>query len=117
MLYDQIERTIGKYGRHHELATLAACAMLDEDPAAMAEDMKDVDAFLDQQKGYGFFGIDRKTRLMHAAMIVSDEYMPRGEVDTAALSGTIAMLIAQQIATCAIIASTTATTAASSSHS
>ena len=82
----------------------------------MAEDMKDVDAFLDQQKGYGFFGIDRKTRLMHAAMIVSDEYMPRGEVDTAALSGTIAMLIAQQIATCAIIASTTATTAASSRH-
>lgn len=116
-LYDQIEQTIGKYGKHHELATLAACAMLDEDPAAMAEDMKDIDAFLDQQKGYGFFGIDRKTRLMHAAMIVSDEYMPRGEVDTAALSGTIAMLIAQQIATCAIIASSTAASAASSSHS
>jgi hypothetical protein len=91
--------------------------MLDADPGALVKDMMEVDAFLEQQKGYGIFGIDRRTRLMHAAMIVSDEYVPRGAVDTAALSGTIALIIAQQMAMCAVIASTTVATAASSSHS
>ncbi len=116
-LYDMIGQSGGKYGKHHELATLAALAMLDADPGALVKDMMEVDAFLEQQKGYGIFGIDRKTRLMHAAMIVSDEYVPRGAVDTAALSGTIALIIAQQMAMCAVIASTTVATAASSSHS
>ena len=116
-LYDQISQNRGKYGRHHELAPLAALAMLDAPPDALARDMMEVDAFLERQKGYGFLGLPGKTRLMHAAMIVSDEYMPRGEVDTAALSGTVAMLIAQQMAMYAIIASSAASSASSSSHS
>lgn len=116
-LYELIGQNNGKYGKHHELAVLAALAMLHADPDTLVRDMMDVDAFLEQQKGYGFWGLDRKIRLMHAAMIVSDEYVPRGNMDTAALSGTIAMLIAQEMAMCAIIASTTATTAAASSSS
>ncbi len=116
-LYDMIEREIGKYGKHHELAVLAALAMLPAEPGALVRDMAEIDAFLEQQKGYGFFGIDRKTRLMHAAMIASDAYVPRDAVDTAALSGTIATLIAMQMAMCAVIASTTAAAASSSSHS
>ncbi len=116
-LYDTIERNNGKYGKHHEMATLAALAMLNSDPDVLAQDMLEVDAFLAQQKGYGFWGIDKKTRLMHAAMIVSDEYTPHDAVDTAALTGTIALIIAQQMATCAIIASTTASSAAAASNS
>ena len=116
-LYDMIGRNDVKYGKHHELATLAALAMLKADPDALVRDMMDVDAFLERQKGYGFFWIDRKTRLMHAAMITSDEYVPRGNVDTAALSGTVAMIIAQQMAVCAAIAATAATTSAAASHS
>ena len=99
------------------MATLAALAMLNADPDTLTRDMLDVDAFLELQKGYGLLGIDKKTRLMHAAMIVSDEYVPHDAVDTAALTGTISLLIAQQMAMCAIIASTTAATAATSSHS
>ncbi len=117
MLYDTIERNSGKYGKHHEMATLAALAMLNADPDALAGDMMEVDEFLAQQKGYGFWGIDRKTRLMHAAMIVSDEYVPRGAVDTAALTGTVSLIIAQEMAMCAIIASTAASSAASASNS
>ena len=114
-LYDAIERNGGKYGKSHELATLAALAMLNAEPDQLARDMMDVDAFLAEQKGYGFWGVDRKTRLMHAAMIVSDKYAPREAVDTAALTGTIALLIAQQMALCAIMVSTTAASAAASS--
>lgn len=116
-LYDMLAQHGVKYGKHHQMATLAALAMLDADPDALARDMIDVDAFLSGQKGYGFFGIDRKTRLMHAAMIVSDEYMPRDAVDTAALTGTIALIIAQQMAACAVIASTAAASTASSATS
>ena len=116
-LYDLIERNNGKFGKHHELATLAALAMLNAAPDALAQDMMAVDAFLAQQKGYGFWGADKKTRLMHAAMIVSDEYVPRDAVDTAALTGTVSLIIAQQMAMCAIIASTSASTAVASSNS
>ena len=115
-LYDSIERNGGKYGKHYELATLTALAMLKADPEDLARDMLEADAFLAEQKGYGFWGLDRKTRLMHAAMIVSDEYTPREAVDQAALASTLALIIAQQIAMCAVIASTSATTAAAASH-
>ena len=114
-LYDLIEQNSGKYGRHYELATLAALAMLKAEPEELARDMADADAFLAQQKGYGFWGTDRKTRLMHAAMIVSDAYVPRDAVDRAALTGTLSMIIAQQMAMCTIMASTAAASAAASS--
>ena len=114
-LYDAIERNGGKYGKHHELATLAALAMLKADPEELARDMMEADHFLEAQKGYGFWGIDRKMRLMHAAMIVSDEYVPHDAIDRAALTGTISQIIAQQMAMCAVMASTAAASAAASS--
>ncbi len=115
-LYDAIERNGGKYGKHHELATLAALAMLQATPEELAKDIMEVDGFLANQKGYGFWSLDRKTRMMHAAMIVADEYVPHDAVDRAALTGTISMVIAQQMAMCAIMASTIAASAASSSN-
>ncbi len=115
-LYDAVTQHGGKYGRHYELPTLAALAMLDADADTLARDMLEVDAFLSGQKGYGFWGIGKKTRLMHAAMLVSDEYMPRKSVDTASLAGTLALILAQQMAMCAAIAASTAASA-SASHS
>ena len=91
--------------------------MLKADPEELARDMTEVDSFLAEQKGYGFWGVDKKNRLMHAAMIVSDEYVPHDAVDRAALTGTISLVIAQQMAMCAAIAATTAaTSSASASH-
>ena len=113
-LYDAIAARGGRYGRHYELATLAALAMLEADPDTLALDMMDVDLFLAAQKGYGFWGLDRKTRLMHAAMIVSDEYTPRGSVDTVALTGTISLIIAQQMAMCSVMAASAASASAAS---
>ena len=76
----------------------------------------EVDEFLSSQKGYGFFGPGKGVRAMHAAMIVSDQYARREQVDTAAMAGTLAMIIAQQMAMIAVMAGTTASAAASSSH-
>ncbi|MBQ6383298.1 MAG: DUF4003 family protein [Clostridia bacterium] len=107
-LYDAIERNGGKYGKHYELATLAALAMLKTDPEELARGMMEADSFLAEQKGYGFWGVGKKQRLMHAAMIVSDEYVPHDTVDQAALTGTISLIIAQQIAMCAAVAASAA---------
>ena len=93
-------------------------------------DLLDVDTFLEQQKGYGVLGMDRKTRMMHAAMLVTDEYStrqnqaegiafrtpanpsPQTALETAALAGTLAMLAAQQAAACAAMSAAAASSLA-----
>lgn len=116
-LYDAIVAAGGKYGREYQLATLAALTILPVDIAAAAADIMDVDEWLSHQKGYGIWGLDRRTRTMHAAMIVADDDAPSRTVDAAAFTGTIAMVAAQQSATCAaIIASSAAASAAASSN-
>ena len=115
-LYEAIEKAGRKYGKHHELSILAALATMKIVPDQAARDIMDADAFLAEQKGYGALGMDKKTRLMHAAMIVSDEYVPHDTMEQVSLTGTISMMIAQQMMMCAVMASTTAAAAAASAH-
>ena len=133
-LFDAIHAAGGKYGRHYELATLAAVSILEADLSQIVEDMLAVDGFLSGQKGYGFFAMDRKTRMMHAAMLVSDEYCARDTAFTALLTGslsemasqtaaqnaimtsTMAMLAAQQAAMCAMMTSAAASSASTSGN-
>ena len=115
-LYDALENAGGKYGKHYQLATLAALSAADADIRTLTEDILDVDYFLENQKGYGFFGLDRRTRLMHAAMIVSDQYTLRESVDQAALAGTLSMIIAQQMACCAAACAASSASSAAAAH-
>ncbi len=115
-LYEALRNAGVKYGRYYELATLAALAVMDVDLSTVTAEIQEADEFLSRQKGYGFFGPGKGVRAMHAAMIVSDQYAQREHVDTAAMAGTLAMIIAQQIAMIAVMAGTTASAAASSSH-
>ena len=114
-LYDRILESGGKYGRNYQLPTLAAMAGIDADPELLVREMMEADRFLAGQKGYGALGMDRRTRMMHAAMLVSDAYSPREQVDTAAMTGTVSLIAAQQAAMCAVIVSSTASSAAASS--
>lgn len=114
-LFEALWNADVKYGKYYELSTLAALAVMDVDLPTVTEEIREADEFLASQKGYGFFGPGRGVRAMHAAMIVSDQYAAREQVDTAAMAGTLAMIIAQQMATMAVIASTTASSAAASS--
>ncbi len=116
-LYDTITCSGGQYGKHYELATLAALAMMKQDPWTLARDIMKADAFLAQQKGYGFWKIGEKTRMMHAALIVSDAYVPHDTVDQAALTGTLSLLIAQQMALCAAMISADAAASVSAAGS
>ncbi|MBR3741833.1 MAG: DUF4003 domain-containing protein [Clostridia bacterium] len=115
-LYESLRNAGVKYSRDYELATLAALAAMDVDLPTITAEICEVDEFLSSQKGYGFFGPGKGVRAMHAAMIVSDQFATRDQVDTAAMAGTLAMIIAQQMAMIAVMASASASAASSSSH-
>lgn len=105
-VYQGLKNAGRKYGKYYELAVLGSLSLLSTDTNTIIEDMLSVDSFLAQQKGYGFWGIDQKTRLMHAAMLVSNDYAKKSNTNTAAITGTLAMIAAQQAAMCAVIAAT-----------
>lgn len=111
-LYNALKEAGVKYGKYHELVALASLAMLPVAKETLVEDMKAVDEFLAEQKGYGIFGIDKKTRMMHAAMIVACDYEKSDNAEVAALVGTLAMVAAQQAALCAVMISSAAAASA-----
>ena len=75
--------------------------------------MISIDNLLDVQKGYGAFGFDKKTRLMHAAMLTADLYEDTDNAQAAVSASALAMIAAQEAALmAAIIASSTAANAA-----
>ncbi len=116
-LFDEVERAGRKYGKYHELAILASIAMMEGDAREMTTDMMDADGFLAGQKGYGFWGVDKKTRLMHGAMIVSNIYGGNETVAAATVTSSLSMVIAQQMAVYASVAAASAANAAvNSSH-
>lgn len=118
-LFEALKARGHKYGTDYELATLGVLATLPAPQESVVNDMLDVDEFLSRQKGYGLFGISKKQRLMQAGMLVTTDLASQpGIMQTAAISSTIALVIAQEVAMCAAItASTTAVSHSSSSSS
>ena len=115
-LYEALRNADMKYGKYHELVVLASLALLPVTKEVLVEDIKAVDAFLSEQKGYGFLGMDKKTRRMHAAMIVASDYAKSENAEIAAITGTLAMVAAQQAAMCAVIAASAAASSAAAGN-
>ena len=106
-LYNALHEAGIKYGHAHELSTLAALSLTEVDIPVLVEEIGQVDAFLKGQKGYGILGPGANQRAMHAAMIVSDQYTSHKDVNTAAMTSTITMIVAQEMALCMICCATT----------
>ncbi len=115
-LWDSLKNAGRKYSKRYEVAVLAAFVLNEFDLSEAVDDILEVDKFLETQKGYGVFSIDKGTRLMHAVMLVSADYAGNTVSSTTAVATTLAMVAAQQAAMCAIIASSAASTAAASSN-
>ncbi len=118
-LFHAIEEGGGKYGKDHHLPILAALSLGKRFQEDLARDILELDGLLSQHKGYkGIFGMDKRTRAMHAAMLLSLQERPDGPtelVNAAAQQATLAMIAAQQALMCAVIASSAASSAAASS--
>lgn len=113
-IYEAIKSEGRKYSKYYELSVLVSLSLTENGINEIVSDVLEADAFLAEQEGYGFWGIDKKTRLMHAAMIVSGMYSDNNNGNTAVITGTLAMLAAQQAA---MIAAVTASTVAAASAS
>ena len=104
------------YGRDYQLTALAVLAISRQDTGSLLENILATDDFLKEQKGYkGIFDFDRKTRLMHAAMLVSLMDEENAVPDAGILTSTLVMVAAQQAAICAMIACSAASSSAASS--
>ncbi len=116
-LYNRIRNRKHKYGKSFELAVLAILSLVD-DMDRVVDDIIETDNFLSKQKGYGFLGIDKIQRIMHAAILVSKDYVSGDKsqlINTALLGGTVSLVIAEQAAFLASIAAANAAAAASAS--
>lgn len=110
-LYHGLEQSGRKYGKNYELGVLAALTLLSDSIEIMIEDILAVDDYLSGQKGYGLFGMDKKTRLLHAAILVMDERADEETLQNASatwLTGTLAMLITQQVVAASVAAGSAA---------
>ena len=117
-IFDALKARGLKYGTGYELATLGVLTLLDVDRNLLIQDITDAEAFLKGQKGFGAFGVGSRQRLMYAGMMASCDYVPDlHSMQTAALNGVVALVIAQQAAICASAAAASAAAAASSSGS
>ena len=113
-LFNTLDSAGCKYRKGFEMVVLGILSTMSFDKTDVVNEIVETDEFLATLKGYGGFGIDKKTRLMHAIMLVINTYSSNNVSNTAAFTGTLSMLAAQQAAMCAVIASTVA---ANASHS
>lgn len=119
-LFQTLKNKGYKYGTSYELATLGVLALLPEDPEVLAEKMIQVDQYLSHQKDFGVLGVGKRQRLMYAGILVAGEYagnMEHMNLNSAAISSTISLVIAQQVAICSAIAASSAAASSSSSSS
>ena len=121
-IFNAVEAAGGKYGKDWQLPILAALSLGQRFQEDLARELLEIDALLSQRKGYkGLFGLDKRTRSMHAAMLLSlrDEAEPKQPVElvgAAAQQAALAIIAAQQALMCAVMASSAASSAAAASH-
>ena len=118
-IYDAVSSRCKKYGRSYELPMIAVLSFLDLPVETLAEEVAEAEQYLHTQKGYRtIFGFDRRTRLMHAAMLVSTANATgtAGELNgIVAQQASVIMAVIQQAIMCAVASSSAASAAAASS--
>jgi len=88
-----------KYGKSYEFASIGALVDVDEDVDKLVEEIIEANEYLEKKKGFGNWSLGATKRLMFAAMLVADEYDKDVNVTgSAALTGTLATIIAEQVA-------------------
>lgn len=103
-----------RYGKHYELPTLAAVSLIDADEKELVDTILGIDSLLAVEKGYGALTLDKKKRLMHAAMLTADLYEETDKTEAAVSASAIALIAAQEAAMCAAIAASTAAASSAS---
>ena len=117
-LFEKLKAAGHKYGTDYELPTLGVLAMSGGNSDEIVQEIAEIDGWLSQQKGFGFFSsITRKQRLMYAGIVAQRDCLNEEAMQTAAINGTISLIVAQEAAMyAAVMASSAAAANASSSN-
>ena len=108
-MFDMFTAAGRKYGKHYELPMLAAISVIEADEKELVDTVIEIDEMLSGQKGYGALSLDKKTRLMHAAMLAADLYEDTDNAQAAVSASALAVIAAQEAAmTAAIVAASVA---------
>lgn len=107
-IFNTLESKGKKYRKGFEMSVLGVVSTMDICDKEFVDEVMEVDEYLATLKGYTGLGIDKRTRLMHAVMLVTNSYSQPNVSNTVAFTGTLSMLAAQQAAMCAVIASSVA---------
>ena len=107
-IFDMFTAAGHKFGKHYELPMLAAVSVIEADEKELVDTVISIDDLLSGQKGYGALSLDKKTRLMHAAMLTADLYDDPDNAQAAVSASAIAVIAAQEAAMCAVIAASAA---------
>lgn len=113
-LFDQLKDRDCKFGTGMELSVLGLLAMTTDNIDKSVNDIVEVNEYLKSIKGFGSFGIGKSQRIMYAAILVSQEYKKQcfnQAMNMATVNSITSIIIAQQVATTAIIASSAAASA------
>lgn len=97
------------------ISILGGLNMIDADKENLVAEIIEVDEFLKTQKGFGFWGIGEKQRLLFAASLVMNQYgSEKNRTQVTVISSTVTAIVAQYTAMLAAV--TTAMIASSSSN-
>ena len=103
-IYDELKKKGIKYGKSTELAALGALVDVNMEPAAIASAISECSDFLKKHKGFGNLTLGKEYRAMFAAMLVAEEYAPKGSAGgSGTIAGSIAITIAEEIVMLIII--------------
>lgn len=117
-LFEKLKAAGHKYGTNYELSTLGVLAMSGGNSDEIIEEIAEIDDWLSQQKGFGFFSsITRKQRLMYAGIVAQRDYLNEEAMQTAAVNGTISLIAAQEAAIYAAVAASSAAASSATSSS
>lgn len=115
-LFQRMKRAGRKYGTEYELPALGVLAMDQVSAEEIVAEVFEIDDWLSSQKGFGFFSsITRQQRLMYAGILAQNREQNETVQQTAAINGTISMMIAQEAAMCAAIMASSAAAASAAS--
>lgn len=114
-LFDGLKEAGYKYGTSYELPTLGVLALSDGPKDKMIQEIVEINNWLSEQKGFGFFSsVTAKQRLMYAGIVTQLEYINTNAMQSTAVNSTISLIVAQQAAMCAAIAASTAASVSAS---
>lgn len=107
-MFDMSAKSGHKFGKHYELSALAAISLIEADEKELIDTVIDIDSQLSGQKGYGTLSLDKKTRLMHAAMLTADLYGDTDNTQAAVSTSALAIIAAQEAVLCVAVAASAA---------